>query len=181
MNRCPYCGKEHLDEATQCNSCGTEFSKSPTATSPKANPTLPNKSFFRRKPGSIALALVATIYIIGAVLNVWLAFVSKEQQGGHQLSRFLIQSAIWDTIIAGLCMYARHMIMQERSTSLLAGAATVLIILAIVMHHWLGGLLTDRNPFPILEASAIWLPLIYTAIYAFKEGRRIQVASTPPA
>ena len=123
------------------------------------------KSFFRWKPVSVSLIVLAVVYWGAALLNFWLVRM-LEQRGDTRNVRFLLLGAFWNVVVGALCLGGRRLI--KIGSRLSSGLAAFLVgaALLIVTRTWIGGLLTGRNPFPILEALLAWPWLIYAIIYA---------------
>jgi len=174
MKRCTYCGKEYGAETSICAIDGQ-----PVQEVVSSSPV--SKSFFRWKPLSISLIALAVLYWGVALLNLWLVRM-LEQQGDTRKLRFLLWGAFWNVVVGALCLGGRRLIKSGSRLSYGAGALAVGASLLIVMRTWLSGLLTARNPFPVVEALLIWPWLIYAFIYAssaiLKQVRAEQSGST---
>ena len=132
--------------------------------------------FFRRQPASISLILIAVLYGGSVLLNLWLASVYLKR-GEQQMSRIMCWGAFWNALVAVLCGVGRQLLVGQNRLRRLTGALAVTVALFIVIRVWVNALLGGKNPFPIVEALFIWLPLIYAIIYACRESERNPAAS----
>ena len=102
--------------------------------------------------------------------------------GRHKKAEIPSLGAFWNVVVGALCLGGRRLIKSGSRLSYGAGALAVGAALLIVMRTWLSGLLTARNPFPVVEALLIWPWLIYAFIYAssaiLKQVRAEQSGST---
>ena len=132
--------------------------------------------FFRWRPVSILLILLALLYAALVLLNLWLASVYLKR-GEQQMSRSMCWGAFWNTLVAVLCVVGRHLMAFQTRLRLLAGALAVTVAFLIVIRVSLNALVGGKNPFPIVEAILIWLPLIYAITYACRESNRHHATS----
>ncbi len=129
------------------------------------------RHFFRWRPVSVILIILAILYGVFTPLNIWLANITP-QRGEQQLSHVLYWGAFWNAIVAILCFSGRQLIRRRTRACLALGAGVVATALFIVMRTWLGGLLQGQNPLPLTEVVLIWLPMLYAIVYALRESKR---------
>lgn len=168
MKRCTYCGKEWPDDASVCAVDGRPLQDF-VPLLPTGTPL--SKSFLCWKPASVSLIVLALLYWAVALLNFRLVYM-LEQRGDTRNVSFLLWGSFWNLVVGGLCLSGRHLMKADSRRGYAAGALVIAAALLIVMRTWLGGLLTGRNPFPILEALLSWPWLVYAIIYALRETQR---------
>jgi peptidoglycan/LPS O-acetylase OafA/YrhL len=124
-----------------------------------------SKSFFRWKPVSISLIVLAVFYWGVALLNFWLVHM-LQQKGDIRNVRFLLWGSFWDVVIGALCLGGRRRMKSPSRQARLAGALAIGLALLIEQCNWLAGLMTGRSGFPVLEALLIWPCMAYAVAYA---------------
>ena len=175
MRTCRHCGKENSDDAALCPECGLELGDSALHRA-VAKAWARSMRFFRWRPASILLILLAVLYAASVLLNLWLASVHLKR-GEQQMSHIMCWGAFWNALVAALCVVGRHLMAFQTRLRLLAGALAVTVALLVVMRASVNGFLGGKNPFLLVEALLIWLPLIYAIIYACRESNRNPAAS----
>jgi hypothetical protein len=130
-----------------------------------------SRSFLRWQPVAISLIVLTVLYWGFALLNIPLARV-MEQRGNTRNAHFLLWGSFWNVIVGGLCLSGRRLMKLASRGGHLAGAFAAAAALLIVMRTWLSGLLTGRNPFPVLEALLVWPWLVYALTYALREFQK---------
>ena len=129
------------------------------------------RQFFRWKPSVVVLVTLTVLYGVFAPLNIFLGS-AVAQRGDQQVSHVLYWGAFWNAVVAILCFAAWRLMRRQRRVHLAAGVCAIAAALFIVMRTWIVGLLHGRNPFPVVEAVLIWLPMLYVIIYALRESKR---------
>jgi hypothetical protein len=129
------------------------------------------RQFFRWKPTVVVLVILTVLYAVFAPLNIFLGSAAA-QRGDQQVSHVLHWGAFWNAVVAILCFTAWRLMRRQRRVYLAAGVCVIAAALFIVMRTWIAGLLHGRNPFPVVEAVLIWLPMLYAIIYALRESKR---------
>ncbi len=124
-----------------------------------------SKSFFRWTPVSVSLIVLAALYWGVAVLNFWLVHM-LEQQGDTRNVRFLLWGSFWNVAVGALCLGGRRLLKSASRQAYLAGAFAIGAALLIEQRNWLGGLMTGRSGFPVLQALLIWPWMAYAVAYA---------------
>jgi hypothetical protein len=160
MRKCTYCGKEY---AAGTSLCAVDGQPLQDVVSPPPTGMRVPKSFFRWKPVSISLIVLAILYWAVALLNLWLV---GAHQGDTRNLRFLLWGSFWNLVVGSLCLGGRGLMKSGSRIGCAAGALAVSAALLVVMRNWLGGLLTGRSPFPSFEALLVWPWLIYAIVYA---------------
>jgi hypothetical protein len=133
------------------------------------------RGFFRWRAASVILIILAILYAVFTPLNLWLGSVAA-QRGDQQASHVLYWGAFWNAIVAILCFAARRMIARQTRVLFLASGCALLGAFLIVIRTWVAGLVHGRNPFPVIEAALIWLPMLYAIVYAFRESKHNHAA-----
>jgi peptidoglycan/LPS O-acetylase OafA/YrhL len=139
------------------------------------------KAIFRWRVVSVSLIVLAILYWAVALLNFWLIHV-LEQRGDTRNVRFLLMGSFWNFIVGALCLGGRRLLKSSNSGVLIAGALATGVALLIIQRNWLGGLMTGRSGFPVLEAVLIWPWLAYAVAYAVRQIQAGGIAepSAPP-
>jgi hypothetical protein len=169
MQVCRHCGKDNEESATLCVECGLDLGESPLR---RATRQVWQRSrfFFRRRPASILLLLLAIFYLAIAAVNIGLGgYFSR--RGESEATRQWYVGTSWNIVVAVLCVVARQMIQRQTRIRLLSGALAGVAAFFVVVRTWVGALLVGRNPFPVVEALLIWLPLLYAIVYAYSASR----------
>jgi len=128
----------------------------------------------RWRAAAIILIILASIYVVFTPLNIWLGNVAAHR-GEQQVARVLYSGAVWNAVVAALCLASWSFMKDRGKRSLLIGACCIALALFIVMRVWISGLLHGRNPFPVLEAFLTWLPMLYVLLYGVSEAKRKDV------
>ena len=120
---------------------------------------------------SILLIILTVIFGLTAPLNLWVGSV-ESQHGDTQSARGFYGGAVWNAIVALLCLAAWRLMQCQSRVFFAASGCMVAGALFIVMRTWLVALLRGRNPFPVIEAVLTWLPMLYAIIYAHLASQR---------
>jgi hypothetical protein len=123
------------------------------------------KALFQWKVVSVSLIVMAVLYWGAALLNLWLVHV-LEQRGDTGDVRYLLMGSFWNVMVGALCLGGRRLLKSASRQALGAGALAAGVALLIIQRNWLGGLMTGRSGFPVLEALLIWPWLAYSVAYA---------------
>jgi hypothetical protein len=124
-----------------------------------------SNSFFRWKPVSLSMIVLAVLYWGVAVLNFWLVHM-LEQRGDTRNVRFLLWGSFWNVVVGALCLGGRRVMKSASRRAYLAGALAIGAALLIEQRNWLAGLMTGRSGFPVLQAILIWPWMAYAVAYA---------------
>jgi hypothetical protein len=168
MRRCTYCGKEYAAEISVCALDGQPV-QDVVLHSQASRP------FFRWKPVSISLIVLAVVYWGVALLNFWLVCM-LEQRGDTRNQRFILLGAVWNVLIGALCLGGRRLMRPARRQAYPAAALAIGAALLIEQRNWLAGLMTGRSAFPTLQAVLIWPWLAYAIGYAVTQIRQAGIA-----
>lgn len=170
---CAGCGLHVPPDLTSCPACGAIEFRSVPQVEPSRDVTSalpPEKSFFRLRPASIALLILAILYGLFAMANVLLWRV-QSQKGDELLAAIFYWGVVWNLVIMFLCVVARQFMKAQTRTSLIIGALIATSALLIVLRIWLHGMMSTRNPFPWIEPLLIVPPLVYAITYAVRAAK----------
>lgn len=176
MKRCVYCGKEYPDDVSVCLIDEQAVEDDVCRSHTEARRF---KGFFHWKPVSISLIVLIVVYWGVALLNLWLIYMRNERGDTRNVS-FLLWGAFWNVVVGAFCFAGRHFMKRGSRVDYVVGAIAVSVAMFLVLRTWLGGLLTGRNPFPVVEALLVWPWLIYAVAYAMK-GIKRQANAEPSA
>jgi hypothetical protein len=94
------------------------------------------------------------------------------ERGDQHMARFMYWGVFWNTIVAILCFTGRQMMGRQTRVHLAAGACALSAALLIVIRITVAALLNGREAYPVIEGGFIWLLMLYSIIYALREGNR---------
>jgi hypothetical protein len=179
MQTCRHCGKENEDGIALCSECGLELGPSPLARA--AGQVGANTGhFFRRRPAATLLSILTALYAISVPMNLFLSEKLGER-GEHELAQYMRYGAFWNAVIVLFGVFALLAMNRQTRKGLFTGASCIAVSLLVILRTWVGGLISGRAPFPVLEACLTWLPLLYAMIYALREGSRHPATPQPPS
>jgi len=172
MKTCRHCATDNQDGASLCIECGLELSPSPSTRAAAAATALCER-IVTWKAASVILIIVALVYWVLALVSVRMA-LHFSHLGNAAIANFLWWGVFWNTIVALLCFIGRRLMRHQTRLFLLAGNVAVLGALLIIVRNWISGLLSGRNPYPVIEILLAWLPLIYVLLYGWCQNKITQ-------
>jgi len=137
------------------------------------------RSFFRWMPTAIVLWVLVGLFTFGAGLSLWMA--RQAARGSTQnaaigdsrhLTRWFLRGAVWDIVVAALCIVGWYLMRQRVSGKIGLGAIAVMGAALIIFSrsaYWM----CRGASFEYWCDSLFELPfLVYAIIYAYRECRK---------
>jgi hypothetical protein len=176
MQTCSYCGKSNPDELAFCEECGVELSAKVEA------PRKTNFVFFRWKIAAVFLWIETVLFALVSISSFWVAEQISRKPGlvtnPQKMFALNIRTGIANAFIALLSFAAWCLMRKKTKLTLMMGTLLTCLALITTFRRWIYWNVSGTDDPFWIEPFLVWLPFLYSIVYAYRTSKTITVESS---